>query len=362
MSPKVVPDIQRLVQLIDETVSQDINDNTRIMSYLRECDQLGVEVLPLDINVSKTSCSIEDENNIRIGFSLLVSGNEQFIEDILAERQQNGPFRSFQEFCERIDLDSVPEGFITRCIQVGAFDSIEPSRSRLFLGREKVIQVVRKVNVEKSAGQISLFTVLQTSPESQTPPIDLPEAEEWTEDEVIAHEKEAAGFSFHEYFFQREDENSLESGFSEEVEKSEPGTQREPATPVDEEPPPPSPEFTADEIESSFPQRIEPEEIATVTSPEEDSSESSIVEETKTTPPTFIVQLSAPKTTEQTLLQLREIVRKYPGDSRVILEIIDDKNIKTHIRAHAEYSVQISEDLVEELEAMIGEKTTRVQD
>lgn len=329
MSRSTIPDIQKLVQLIEDTIIQESSGSTRILSFLRECRQLGVEILPIDINRSGASCSIEDEKNIRIGFSLLISGKEQFVEDILAERQQNGQFRSFQDFCERIDLDSLPEDFITRCIQVGAFDTIEISRSRLFLGREKILQAVRKTKTERNSGQISLFTALQTSSESQTFPIELPETEEWTEEEIIAQEKDAVGFSLTEYLDVPADE--IESSSPDEVDE---------------------PSLLQEEIESrdsAIVPSLEPEEDAVV------------VEKTEIAPPTFIIQLSTTTTTEHTLLQIREIIRKHPGNSELFLEFVDDKNTKTQIRTHEDYAVQISEDLVKEMEAMIGEHTTRVQ-
>lgn len=327
MSQDVVPDIQKLVQLVEETIQQKSSDNTRILFFLRECRQLGVEILPVDINMSGTSCSIEDEDNIRIGFSLLVSDEEQFVEDILTERQQNGQFRSFQDFCERIPLDSVPEDFIIRCIQIGVFDSIEVSRSRLFLGRKKILQAVRKTNAERSAGQFNLFAALQTSPGSQSHPIELPEGEEWTEEEIVAQEKEAVGFSFTEYLEVPADES----------ESSLPQEEHEPSLPQEE--------------------KVEPEDSTVVTLPEGGV----VTEDTETTSSTFIIQLPITTTTEETLVQLREIIRKYPGTSEVLLEFIDDNTTKTHIRTHVDYAVHISDELVKETEALTGEHTTRLQ-
>jgi DNA polymerase-3 subunit alpha len=334
MSQSAVLDIQKLVQLIEDTITHENSESTRILSFLRECRQLGVEILPVDINMSGASCSIEDEKNIRIGFSLLVSEKEQFIEDILAERQQNGQFYSFQDFCERIDLDSIPEDFIIRCIQVGAFDSIEISRSRLFLGREKILQAVRKANAERSAGQFSLFTTLQDSSESQILPIELPEAEEWTEEEIIAQEKEAIGFSLTEYLEVPADE----------IESSLPQKENEPSL------------FQEEVDESSLPQEIESGDSVIVP-----SEEDTLTEEVEITPSIFIIQLPTTTTTEQTLLQLREVIEKYPGNSEALLEFVDAKNTKIQIRTHADYSVHISEDLIKETEAVIGEHTTRAQ-
>ena len=319
MSQTMGADIPKLVQLIEETVSQEMNDPARIISDLRECRQMGVDVLPLDMNRSGPACAIEDGKNIRLGFSLLVAREAQFIEDILAERQQHGPFRSFQDFCERIDLESIPEEFITRCIQIGAFDSVEPLRSRVFLGQKKIMQAVRAAKTEQSTGQISLFNVLQTSPQSQRAALELPTAEEWTDAEMMTHEKAAVGFSFTEYFSQSEDENSPE------LNVAEPGE--------------------------------EPEDHAFGLYAEEGSA----TEEAPFPPPTFFIQLSTAKTTEQTLVRLREIIQKYPGNSRVVFEFSDANNNKTHVRTHAAYSVRVSDDLIKEMEATIGEATTRIQ-
>ncbi len=338
MSQHTLLDLPKLVQLIEESISQEHLDNARLIAYLKECDQLGIEVLPLDINKSEVSCSIEDRKNLRIGFSLLISKAEQFIEDILTERQQNGPFQSFQEFCERIDLNNVPEEFITRCIQAGAFDSIETSRARLFKNRETIIQTVSQANIAKTTGQLSLFAMLQSASGGPTAVVDLPNIEDWTEEEKIAYEKEATGFSFTEYLFRREE------------------------TSVDEEPSVPLPEFTVDEREFSFSQEIESEEAYPMEiRAQKDITKSSNAEADETLLATFIIQLLTTTITEQMLLRIREIIQKYPGNSRVLLELIDDRNQKTYIRAHADYSVQISEELVEELETLIGKNTTRTQ-
>jgi DNA polymerase-3 subunit alpha len=101
-------DSQKLVQLIEEAVSQERKESSLLISYLQECQQFGIDVLPLDINKSLAGCALENEHAIRIGFSLLVSKEEQFLEDIRIERQQHGLFCSFQDFCERINLDLVP--------------------------------------------------------------------------------------------------------------------------------------------------------------------------------------------------------------------------------------------------------------
>ena len=101
-------DLQRLLRMIEEAVGSENKDSKVIISYFQECYQLGVEILPLDINQSQVTCSVEHGKSLRLGLSALAPGSKQFVEDIIAERQKNGPFQNFQDFCERIDLDSVP--------------------------------------------------------------------------------------------------------------------------------------------------------------------------------------------------------------------------------------------------------------
>jgi hypothetical protein len=188
-------DISELAPLIEEVVAGETKDPQRIISSVRECRQLGIDVLPLDINRSDRACQIEDGRYIRLGFSLLVSGKALFLDEILSERQNAGPFRSFQDFCERVDLDRLPEEFITRIIQIGGFDAIEPSRSQLFQGRYAIIQAVRATREEQATGQFSLFSVASAG---QADPLVLPEVEHWTEEQRIAQEIDAIGISITE--------------------------------------------------------------------------------------------------------------------------------------------------------------------
>jgi hypothetical protein len=345
-------DIQKLIQLIEEAVSQGRKESSLIISYLQECQQFGIDVLPLDINKSLAVCALENEHAIRIGFSLLVSREEQFLEDLLIERQQHGPFCSFQDFCERINLDLVPEQFMMRCIQAGAFDAVEVSRSRAFANQARILQAVRQANAEKSSGQISLFAVLPPSSTKPNLPLTLTDPELWTDDELIIHEKEAAGFSFTEYLLRSEEDNSREAEVAES--ENEPGKEprligqegtnqvleasKGPEI-IDETIPLPPAEFTVDEMETF-------EDVE------------SIGKHTKTAPPIFIIQLSTPKTTEQTLIQLREIAKKYPGSSRLILEFIDETGKKTHIQTHTDYAVHISAEFVQETESITNGRVT----
>ena len=131
---------------------------------------------------------------------MLVPGQEQFVNDLLTERQKDGDFRSFQNFCERLDLDQVPSEFFARMIEVGAFDSTGESRARLFKGYPRILQGVLKAKADQASQQISLFALAPAVSKAESIPIELPKVDEWTEEERIDHERQATGFFVHRLF------------------------------------------------------------------------------------------------------------------------------------------------------------------
>ena len=195
MVESVTPDIQSLAQLLEETLTHDPREPQRILEYIRECYHIGIDVLPFDINRSESACRIEEEQAIRVGFSLILPENASCIKAILRERGEHGAFTSFQDFCERLDIEKLPDAFLVQAIQIGSFDSIEASRSALFQGRHTIIQQVQSAKEEKATGQFSLYAQPAAGPSG---PIPLPVVEEWTKEQRISQEEQALGFSFEE--------------------------------------------------------------------------------------------------------------------------------------------------------------------
>ncbi len=439
-------DKQKLLEFIEEVVSAEEKDGERILAYFRECDQLGLEVFPLDANKSAMLCTLEDEMALRMGFSVLIPGGAQFLEDILTERQKNGHFQTLQEFCERVNLDTLPENFLLHSIEAGAFDSTGASRSQLLQSYGKIVQSVQKSKADRSANQISLFDMLPAPSAKQLAPMPLPEAESLTDEQIIEHEKNASGFSFTEYQLQRDTESSsVEDDLNEpdevsmtvvpldtteaivkeapenEVEPPETAdvivekaleTEKAPEDEVDSPPetadvivekapetadisespapppflaeePPLTPEkFMAEDRDASFSQEVtsaihaskEPEQ--TQSSPDiEDAlppslekpamspdliSEEERIQVVQEVPSAFIIQLQTGNTTEDMLLQLQERIQQTPGEIGVIFEFVDEQQQKTSVKAHADFSVAVSEEFVKAIKTITGEKAVRL--
>ena len=376
-------DRQRVLRMVEETVSAEKKDAPRVLAVFAECAQLGIDALPVDINQSDDQCGFEGEGGIRLGFSAISGKREQFINDLLAERQKKGTFRAFQDFCERNDLEAIPAEFFRKCVAGGVFDAIEPSRAALFAGYEKIINAVRKAKADRASGQFGLFAMLPAA----TPlrPISLPQVESWTEEEMIEREKAALGFSFTEY--QRLQHQSDDEGGSDAAAADEPV---ETPAPQEAQPMPSPPDLSAEAVPEILPDAdapnaqppasesadaaVEPAEepaapIQDEMPPipdgllEEPPVEDNIaiapphpaaVEQPAATPLTL--RLAANSTTTAMLLRLRELLELHPGAAPVVLAFTENGQEIARIKAHDDYCVRVSDELLARIEGVIGQK------
>lgn len=398
-----------LLKCTEEAVSAETKDETLILSYFNECsDQFGLEILPLDINKSQETCKFEGERQLRLGFSALAPGGQQFVEDILAERQKRGAFRSFQDFCERLDFDTFPEHFLARSIEAGVFDATGESRSRLFTGYERMLQGVRKTKADRVSQQISLFAILPSSAKGQNVPIELPKTEDWTEEERVEHERHGVGFSFSAYLQQQEERDrdtvadAPEATVSLAIDEfSDPG-QHDRVEPSDDTPsdilpanpdlplspaltipsatteiplelaisaqPSPGPEAIPFPHEEDFKEEDEKErwgmqEDSEQETPAISSDSGEYTDDESLMPPlpkALIIQLPTQTTTEHTLLELRGLLEQSHGDVDVLLEFSDSSYAKTLIKTDARYAVHVSDSLVQAIARLCGQPAARI--
>ena len=105
--------------------------------YIRDCEEAGISVLPIDINESYRHITVSG-NNIRTGLATLVNDGN-FVQTIISEREKGGKFNSFFDFCSRMDLNKVNKHAIKDLIKQGAFDSLVKNRQQLMGNYERII-------------------------------------------------------------------------------------------------------------------------------------------------------------------------------------------------------------------------------
>ena len=168
-----------------------LDNSDKVAEYIAECRECGIALLPPDVNRSYDGFTVE-EGGIRFGLVAIKNIGRGFIQALVRERDKNGPFASFQDFCERMfDCGDMNKRAVENLIRAGAFDTMGAYRSQLIQVYEKVLDAIantRKVNVE---GQLDMFGAAAGGNNTQT--IHLPDIPEFTATERMFMEKETTG-------------------------------------------------------------------------------------------------------------------------------------------------------------------------
>jgi len=158
-----------------------------IQKMLKECKRLNIKVIPPDVNLSNTECSVE-EKKVYLGLNIIKGLGEGFSRKIQAERNKEGQFTSVQEFCERLWKDKIEKNKVELLAKAGAFSSITGSKKGIVEALptiEKLIKKEKKNN--KLEGQLALFDI----PKQE---IDVEATEDFTSLEQLKLNREILGF------------------------------------------------------------------------------------------------------------------------------------------------------------------------
>src|SRR2546429_791283 len=172
-------------------LSSEIGNTDNVVRYINEARELGLLVLPPDVNESGFKFTVVGDQRIRFGLGAIKNVGEGAIESILAGRQADGPYRSLVELCERIDLRLCNKRVIEALVDAGACDSLGGHRAQLVAALDATFAEAQARQAERESGQHALFGEETPSPEPRAPNPDVPP---WTEHERLARQKAVLGF------------------------------------------------------------------------------------------------------------------------------------------------------------------------
>jgi len=173
-------------------ISSVMDTKDKVPFYVAECSDMGIEVLPPDVNSSQRDFAVVD-GKIRFGLSAVKNVGENAVRAVLDARAAEGPFTSVWEFCERVDMQQVSSRVLDSLIRAGAFDSTGAPRRGLIEVAEQAIASGRKSQADRLAGQGSIFDlepVTDTQTTTSYPPI--PDVE-FDQRELLQAERETLG-------------------------------------------------------------------------------------------------------------------------------------------------------------------------
>lgn len=179
------------VEFMAALMTSCIENPGKVSEYILNCRQMGIQILPPDINRSEGVFSVEG-GSIRYALSAIKGIGKPVMEAIAAERTENGPFDSLRDFCERLSGKEVNKRTLENFIKSGAFDSLGGTRKQFMQVYAQVLDRVSQEKKNSLTGQMSLFELM---PEDNRDAFDiqLPNVGEFGKEEKLAFEKEVIG-------------------------------------------------------------------------------------------------------------------------------------------------------------------------
>ncbi len=171
-------------------LSSEIGSTDKVVQYINEARELGIEVLPPDVHESGFKFTVTGEKRIRFGLGAVRNVGAGAIDSIIAARG-DGPFADLFDFVKRIDLRLCNKRVVESLVAAGACDSLGGHRAQQIAALEHALGEAQLAQEDLAAGQSSLFgDAAEALPVRQV----LPDLDPWTEGERLAREKEILGF------------------------------------------------------------------------------------------------------------------------------------------------------------------------
>lgn len=178
------------VQFMAALMTSVIEMPNKVAEYILVCRQMGIKILPPDIN-SGTYGFSTDNGAIRYGLSAIKSVGRPVIEALVREREENGKYRSLKDFIER-NIEQINKRAIENFIKAGALDCLEGNRHQKIIVFSQITDSVNQEKKHTMAGQLSLFDIVSEEDKKDFE-IRMPNVPEFDKEQILAYEKEVLG-------------------------------------------------------------------------------------------------------------------------------------------------------------------------
>ena len=178
------------------TLNSYLGDQDKVSEYIEECKSMNIKILKPDINKSYTEFTVED-GNIRFGLASIKNVGIAPVEEIIDERNKNGEYLEFTDFCERTANKTINKKCIESLIKAGIFDQFGKTKTTLLTSFESIVDAIQISNKKNLNGQVSMFDLQANSEEEENNLNKIKykfiEKEEFSEKEILSMEKEMLG-------------------------------------------------------------------------------------------------------------------------------------------------------------------------
>ncbi|MED5235759.1 MAG: DNA polymerase III subunit alpha, partial [Pseudomonadota bacterium] len=172
-------------------MSADMDNTDKIVTLVDECERMGIEILPPDLNAGKYKFTVDSEGRIVYGIGAIKGVGEGPIEAIIEARETQGAFKDLFDFCAKIDIKRVNKRVLEKLVLAGAMDNLGPHRASLMASLPEALAAAGQHAKAESFGQSDMFGLLTTEPEDVKQAFaDVPE---WPEKVWLEGEKDTLG-------------------------------------------------------------------------------------------------------------------------------------------------------------------------
>ena len=167
-----------------------LDNANKVAGYMAECSALGIKTLPPHVNESDMGFTVSD-SNIRFGLLAIKNLGRGVIKNLLAERQNNGKFNSFYDFCKRMYNKDMNKRALENLIKCGAFDGMGTNRKQMLSTLGTIVSQLDNDKRKNIDGQIGFFDTLES--ENNDVQVQYPNVPEYSISEILSMEKEVTG-------------------------------------------------------------------------------------------------------------------------------------------------------------------------
>lgn len=182
------------VEFMCALLNSEVQNTDKIVEYIKECDVMGLKILPPDVNRSFRMFHVEDQQTIQYGLVAVKNAGGSAIDSIVENRNADGLYTSLVDLCQRVDVRLCNRKVLESLVKCGALDNFTNNRAQLIAGIDDALQIGARFQKEKASGQFSFFDMGDKAGGFSGEPQKLPEIREWPQTQMLAFEKEVLGF------------------------------------------------------------------------------------------------------------------------------------------------------------------------
>jgi DNA polymerase-3 subunit alpha len=174
-------------------LSADMDHTDKVVTLIMECAEIGLKVKPPDVNHSLYEFAAGGERTIRYGLGAVRGVGRGAVEELLAQRNAQGPYKSIEDLCRRLDLQKVNRRVLEALIRSGSLDGLGANRATLMQRLPTAMQLGDQNSKAHEAGQNDMFGLAADDRAPVVVPLRTPEAPDWSEAVRLQGERETLG-------------------------------------------------------------------------------------------------------------------------------------------------------------------------